>query len=57
VAGPRGLGTALKLGTAGVILALLLVEAVLPPLALAGGLAAALIALVFLLHTYVPDAD
>ncbi len=57
VAGPRGLGMTLKLVTAAVILGLLLAEAVLPPMALAGGLAAALVALVFLLHTFVPDAE
>jgi hypothetical protein len=57
VTGPRRLGTILKLATAGLILALLPAEAILPPLALAGALAAALIALVFLLHTFVPDAE
>jgi low temperature requirement protein LtrA len=57
VSGPRSLGIALKLGTAGMILALLLAEAVLPPLALAAGLAAALIVLVFLLHTFFPEAE
>jgi low temperature requirement protein LtrA len=57
VSGPIRLGAALKLGTAGIILAFLLAEAVLPPLVLASALAATLLALVFLLHTFVPDDE
>jgi low temperature requirement protein LtrA len=48
VAGPRRLGVSLKLGACAAILVMLAVEAALPPLALAGGLAGVLAAVVFL---------
>ena len=48
VLGPHRRGAALKLGAAGLILALLASESALPPLALAGALAAVLGAFVFL---------
>jgi low temperature requirement protein LtrA len=47
VGGPRRVGLSLKLGTAAIVLGLLVAEAALPPVALAGGLAFALAALVF----------
>lgn len=47
VAGPRRLGVSLKLGAVAVLLGLLLAQAALPPVAVAGGLAGALGGLVF----------
>jgi low temperature requirement protein LtrA len=47
VGGPRRVGVSLKLGTAAIVLGLLVAEAALPPVALAGGLAFTLAALVF----------
>jgi low temperature requirement protein LtrA len=47
VGGPRRLGISLKLGTAAILLGLLAAEPALPPLALAGGVASVLAALVF----------
>ena len=53
VAGPRRLGVSLKLGAAALILGLLAAEVALPPLALAGGLALVLAAVVFAERTLI----
>ena len=55
VTGPRRLGVSLKLGAAAVILALLLVEAAIPPVALAGALALVLAAVVWAERTLIPQ--
>jgi len=52
VGGPRRVGVSLKLGAAGILLALLLAESALPPLALGGG-ALVLVAVVFAERTLI----
>jgi low temperature requirement protein LtrA len=53
VSGPRKLGVSLKLGTAAIILGLLVVEGALRPVALASGLAGILAMLVFAERTLI----
>jgi len=57
VTGPRRVGVSLKLGAVAVILALLAVESALPPVALAGGLALVLAAVVFLERMLLPSRE
>ena len=57
VSGPRRVGVSLKLGAAAIILAFLLAEAALPPVALAGGLAFVLAAVVFAERMLIPPSQ
>jgi low temperature requirement protein LtrA len=57
VSGPWRLGVSLKLGAVAAILALLLAEAALPPVAVAGGLAGVLALVVFLERTLIPASQ
>ena len=54
VSGPRWLGVSLKLGAAALILILLLAQGAIPPVAVAGGLAGLLVAVVFAERTLIP---
>jgi low temperature requirement protein LtrA len=57
IGGVRWIGISLKLGTAAALLVLLAVESALPPVALAGGLAVVLGALVFVERTLFPPSE
>ncbi len=54
VSGPRKLGVWLKLGAVAVMIVLVLLQSVLPPVALAGVLAGLLTGLVFAERTVIP---
>lgn len=57
VTGPRRVGVSLKVGAVAIILALLAAESALPPVALAGGLAVVLAAVVFLERMLIPGRE
>jgi low temperature requirement protein LtrA len=57
VGGPHRVGVSLKLGTVAIILGLLAAQGALPPVAVAGGLAGALAALVFAERTLIARHD
>jgi hypothetical protein len=57
VGGPHRVGVSLKVGAAAFLVGLLAAQGAVPPLAVAGGLAASLVAVVFAERMLIPRAE